>query len=73
MKCKKCVEATDGGLKTNEGWAKPTKHAPTTCIHKNNNKSRENNNVNNDRCDIFAHDAEIDAEQKRGRSENNNE
>ena len=30
MKCGKCVEDTDGGLKTNEGWVKPTKHIPMT-------------------------------------------
>ena len=41
MECRKCVEDTDEGLKTNEGWMNPTKHAPMTCFCKNNNNSRK--------------------------------
>ena len=33
-------------------------------FYKNNIKSRENNNVNNNRHNIFTDDAEIDAEQE---------
>ena len=32
MKCRKCFEDEDGGLKTNAGWVKPTKYVPTTCF-----------------------------------------
>ena len=41
MKCRKCVEDTDGGLKTDEGWSKPTKCIPITCFCKNNNNSKK--------------------------------
>ena len=64
MKCRKCVEDADRGLKTNEVWATPTKHVPATCFYKNNNKSSKNNNVNNNRNNIFTDDTEIDVEQE---------
>ena len=67
MKCRKCVEDVDRGLKTNEVWATPTKHVPTTCFYKNNNKSSKNNNVNNNRNNIFTDDTEIDVEQEEDR------
>ena len=56
MKCIKCVEDTDGGLKTNEFWVKPTKCIPITCFCKNNTNSKKNKNVNNDRHNIFTDD-----------------
>ena len=64
MKCRKCVEDIDGGLKTNEVWLRPTKHVPITYFYKNNNKSRKNNKFNNNRYNIFTDETGIYAEQE---------
>ena len=41
MKFGNFVEDTDGRLKTNEGWLKPTNHVTVTYFYKNNNESRK--------------------------------
>ena len=63
MKCKKRVQNTDGGSNKNEGWVNSEKYIPIKYFCKNNNKSRENNNLNTNRHNIFTDDAEIDVEQ----------
>ena len=64
MKHRKCVEDTDGKLKTNEGWAKPTKHVPITCFFKNNNNSKNDKNVNNNRHSVFTDGTDVCTKQE---------
>ena len=57
------MDDTDATLKTNSGWLKPTKHVPITHFYKNNEETNKNENVNDNRHDIFTDDTEIDEEQ----------
>ena len=58
------MKDTDRRLKTNASLVKPTKHDHITCFYKNNKENMKNENVNNNKHNIFTDDAEIDAEQK---------
>ena len=53
--CAKRRENTEGETKKNE-VEKTAKHVPITCFYK------KNNNVSNNRCNVFTIDMEIDSE-----------
>ena len=48
-------------MKKNECWTKPEKCVLIACFYKQNGKSNENNNVNNNRHDHFADGMELDS------------
>ena len=61
MQCRKSAENVDGEMKKNKGWTKPAKHTLITCFCKHQIKSKEDDNDNNNRHDVFADDMELDA------------
>ena len=58
--CRKNAENSDHEIKKNKGWTKPAKYVPITCLHKKI-ESNENDNKNNNRCEGFTDDMELDA------------
>ena len=65
MKRRECVEDAHEKLKTNKGWVKPTKHVPITCFFKNNNNSENDENLNNNRHNVFKDDTDVYTKQEK--------